>query len=225
MSYGINKLAKFSRSPGIPHIMALIHLLRYLSQHTQFGITYYSKIENSPVHQMLKMNNITPSRNLFTFSDSSWDDDHDTSRSTGGYMIFYQGGVVDHSSNMPNPIAMSSAEAEYNECCLACMATGNMHMTLNHIEGIKEGSPEDKPIDIFMDNKSAVDMSVTFKDTKNARHICRRFHFVKQGVEQNWHKLVWISNQYMVADVMTKTLQRKALEDQVQWFMKRDCAE
>ena len=76
---------------------------------------------------------------MFTFCDSSWDDDYDTSRSTGGYLVFYQGGVVDHSSNMPIPVSMSSAEAEYNEACLDCMATGNMHMTLNHIEGIKEG--------------------------------------------------------------------------------------
>jgi hypothetical protein len=168
---------------------------------------------------MLKINNITPSRNLFTFSDSSWDDDFDTSRSTGGYLIFYQGGVVDHSSNMPGPVAMSSAEAEYNEACLACMATGNLHMTLNHIEGIKEGSEQDLPVDIFMDNKSAVDMSVSFKDTKNARHIRRRFHFVKQGSEQNWHKLIWISNQFMVADVTTKILSQKSLESQTQWFL------
>jgi hypothetical protein len=174
---------------------------------------------------MLKLNNIVPTRNLFTFSDSSWDDDHDTSRSTGGYIIFYQGGAVDHSSNMPGPIAMSSAEAEYNECCLACMATGNMHMTVNHFEGITEGSPEDLPVDIFMDSKSAVDMSMSFKDTKNARHIRRRFHFVKQGHEQKWHMLKWISNEFMVADITTKILAKKALEDQLQWCMNRNCPE
>ena len=98
-------------------------------------------------------------------------------------------------------------------------------MTLNHIEGIQEGSKDDLPVDIFMDNKSAVDMSVSFKDTKNARHIRRRFHFVKQGVEQLWHKLKWISNQFMVADVMTKILCKKPLEDQTQWFMTRDVPE
>ena len=76
-----------------------------------------------------------------------------------------------------------------------------------------------------MDNKSAVDMSVSFKDTKNAHHICRRFHFVKQGVEQFWKKLKWISNQYMVADVMTKTLCNKPLEDQYHWFMTKDVPE
>jgi hypothetical protein len=29
---------------------------------------------------------------------------HGTSRSTGGFLVFYQGGVVDNSSNMPEPI-------------------------------------------------------------------------------------------------------------------------
>ena len=75
--------------------------------HTQFGLTFYSKIEDAPIHKMLKMNDIVPSRKMFTFCDSSWDDDYDTSRSTGGYLVFYQGGVVDDSSNMPIPVAMS----------------------------------------------------------------------------------------------------------------------
>ena len=126
---------------------------------------------------------------------------------------------------MPIPFAIGSAEAEYNQACLACMATGNMHMTLNHIEGIQEGSKEDLSVDIIMDNKSAVDMSVSFKDTKNARHIHHRFHFVKQGVEQMWHKLTWIRNQFMVADVTTKTLCNKPLEDQTKWFMTKDVPE
>ena len=66
------------------------------------------------------------------------------------------------------------------------------YMTLNNIEGIKEGSKEDLLVEILMDNKSAVDMSISFKDTKNACHIHRGFHFVKLGVEQLWHKLIWI---------------------------------
>ena len=68
-------------------------------------------------------------------------------------------------------------------------------------------------------------MSVSFKDTKNAHNIRRRFNFVKQGVEQLWHKLKWIRNQFMVADVMTKILCKKSLEDQTQWFMTKDVPE
>jgi hypothetical protein len=49
---------------------------------------------------------------MFTFCDSSWDNNHDTSRSTGGFLIFYQGGIVDHSRNIPEYVSISSDEAE-----------------------------------------------------------------------------------------------------------------
>ena len=49
-------------------------------------------------------------------------------------MIIYMGGVVEHSSNMPDPVALSSAEAEYNEACLACMATAHLKQFLEDLE-------------------------------------------------------------------------------------------
>ena len=48
------------------------------------------------------------------FSDSSWQDCPDTGRSTGAYIIFYQGGPIDHGTNVTVPVAQSSAESEYN---------------------------------------------------------------------------------------------------------------
>jgi hypothetical protein len=80
---------------------------------------------------------------------------------------------VDHSSNMPEPVATTSAEAEYNKTYMLCMTTSHMHMTLNHMKEGKDESKEDTPIDIYiyiyMDNRSAVGMITTFKDPSNAR--------------------------------------------------------
>ena len=45
------------------------------------------------------------------FSDSSWQDCTDTGRSTGAYIILYQGGTIDHSTHVPGPIDKSSAES------------------------------------------------------------------------------------------------------------------
>jgi hypothetical protein len=44
------------------------------------------------------------------------------------------GGVVEHSSNMPDPVALPNAEAEYNEACLACMATTHLRQFLEDLE-------------------------------------------------------------------------------------------
>jgi hypothetical protein len=65
-----------------------------------------------------------------------------------------------------------------------------LHMTINElVEDIKNESKEDTPFDILLDNKSAVDMSVSFKDTKHARHIIRRWHYVISGTGlAMWHR-------------------------------------
>ena len=46
------------------------------------------------------------------FSDSSWQDCPDTRRSTGAYIIFYQGGPIDYGTHVPGPVAQYSAESE-----------------------------------------------------------------------------------------------------------------
>ena len=62
------------------------------------------------------------------FSDSSWQDCPDTGRSTGAYIIYYQGGPIDHVTHIPGPVAQSSAESEYNAACTAVMALAHFSM-------------------------------------------------------------------------------------------------
>jgi hypothetical protein len=74
---------------------------------------------------------------------------------------------------------------------------------LNHIEEVKDESKEDMPIVIYMDNISAVDLRITFKNNNHAMHTLRTFHFVKQRFQDVWHTFVWIIDQSMVADNTT----------------------
>ena len=67
------------------------------------------------------------------FSDSSWQDFPDTGRSTGGYIIFYQGGTIDHGTHVPGPVAQSSAESEYNTACTSGMALAHFRMLVNEL--------------------------------------------------------------------------------------------
>jgi hypothetical protein len=47
------------------------------------------------------------------FADSSWQDFPDASHSTGCYLAFCQGGLVDGASFAPDQVALSSAKAEH----------------------------------------------------------------------------------------------------------------
>ena len=62
------------------------------------------------------------------FSDSSCKYCPDTGISTGEYIIFYQGGPIEHGTHVPGPVAQSSAEIEYNAAYTAGMALENFRM-------------------------------------------------------------------------------------------------
>ena len=62
------------------------------------------------------------------FYNSSWQNCPDTGRSTGAYIIFYQGGPIEHGTHVTGPVAQSSAESEYNAACTAGMALEHFRM-------------------------------------------------------------------------------------------------
>ena len=102
---------------------------------------------------------------MIAFTDSYWQDCPDTGRSTSGYKIFMQGGIIDAQSTLNAPIALSSAEAEYMGACncatMLCYLRelwydfNYLGMSCSNIEEIK-----DEPPSIMMvDNHAMVKMS------------------------------------------------------------------
>ena len=63
--------------------------------------------------------------------DSSLQDCSDTGISTGAYIIFYQGGPIDHSTHVPWPVDQSSTESEYNAECTAGMALAHFRILIH----------------------------------------------------------------------------------------------
>jgi hypothetical protein len=112
------------------------------------------------------------------------------------------GGIVDHSSNMPDPVALSSAEAEYNEGCVAFMAASHLRMLLCELEGIEEANMA--PTTMFFDRKDAIAMGSSYRDTKHTRHIMRRYHYVRNEIAANRLNMKWIGTEFMIGDIGTK---------------------
>jgi hypothetical protein len=200
--YAVNKVAKFTKHPGRKHFDALIHVLRYLRDNIYLGICFYHDVTEAPITKMLMTENIQQTHTFYGFSDSSWNDDVDTGRSTGCFIIVYMGGVVDHSSNLLDPIAMSSAEAEYNAGCTTFMACNHLRMLLAELEEINESNLS--PTNIYFDSKSAIAMGESYKDTKHTRHIMRRYHYVRECIASKQFVMKWIRTVAQIADIGTK---------------------
>ena len=109
LSFAVHKLAKFSANLGKVHLEGLVHLLIYIRDNKTLGLKYYADLNDAPVTDLLRQANIKTKNNLIDFSDSIWQDCPDTVRSTGAYIIYYQGVTIDHGTHVPGPVAQSSA--------------------------------------------------------------------------------------------------------------------
>ena len=109
--FAVHKLSRFSANPGKVHFEGLIHLLKYIRYNKTLCLKYYVDLNDAPVTDILRQDNIKTKNHLMGFSDSSWQDFPDNGRSTGSYTIFYQGEPIDHDTHVPGPVAQSSAES------------------------------------------------------------------------------------------------------------------
>ena len=62
-------------------------------------------MNDAPVTDLLIQASIKTENHLMDFSDSSWQDCPYTGRSTGAYIIFYQGGPIDHGTHVTGPFS------------------------------------------------------------------------------------------------------------------------
>jgi hypothetical protein len=214
VQFAIRKLAKAMSSPGRPHFVAVRHLLHHIRCYPDFGITFYHNPEESPLHKnVIVPLNLDPTPWLHVFSDASFQDCPDTGRSTCGFVIFYQGGVVDSGNAVPDPVSQSSAEAEYCGAALACCAASFIWMLALELRGFHADMPLTVPL--YIDNKAAQSMGHSFRDTSHTRHIARRWHYVRSQVATGFIELVWIPTNFMVADPLTKNLDGSSITFQL----------
>ena len=116
-SFAVHKLARFSANPGKVNFEGLLHILRYIRYNKTLGLTYYADMNDPPVTDLLRQASIKTENHLMAFYDSGWQDFPDTVRSTGSYIILYQGGTSYYGTHVTGPVAQSIAEIEYNAAC------------------------------------------------------------------------------------------------------------
>ena len=79
----------------------------------------------APLSGLLKHASIKTENQLMAFYDSSWEDYPDTGRSTGAYIIFYRGGLIDHVTYVTGLVSQLRTESNYK-------ASYNSGMNLAH---------------------------------------------------------------------------------------------
>lgn len=177
------KLCKYCKNPGAEHARALKHALRYLKGTLDYGIEFRWRVSDpAPVDGPL---------DIVAWSDSSYNDDVDTGRSTIAKVIQVNGATVSASSKLTPRVDSCINHSElraFSEVCAptdddmltdgASTALLDTSRTVAWLRGVKAAlerrqAVELPPTPVLVDNAGVISMldDLTLKSAN--RHIYR----------------------------------------------------
>ena len=180
--------------PEQSHLVAAKRVLRYLKGTNDYGVLFPIQTGRSN-HQ------------LIGYSDSDWCGDKVDRRSTSGYVFKFMNAVISWSSKKQNIVALSSCEAEYVS---ASDAAQQMLWLESLLDELKVGYV--KPVQLLVDNKSAISLAKNPVAHGRSKHIETRFHFIRDQVNKKKLELVYCTTEDQLADVFTKPLRVERFE-------------
>ncbi|KAB2622242.1 hypothetical protein D8674_024424 [Pyrus ussuriensis x Pyrus communis] len=181
-------LARFMHCPTNKHYGTAKRVLRYVQGTLDFGLEY-KKGEGTL---------------LMGYCDSDWSGSEDDMKSTSGYAFTFGNGIFSWSSVKQQCVALSAAEAEYIS---ASEATAQATWLRFVLEDFGEMQTVATPMNC--DNTSAIVITKNPIFHQKTKHINRRYHFIKEALQQGVIDLIHCPTKEQLADIFTKALARE----------------
>ena len=138
---------------------------------------------------------------LFGMSDSDWATRH----STSGAVFVLNRAAISWSSKKQTSVALSSCEAEIVAASEAGREAVHLARLCSELK-----LHNDTPVDLHVDNKSAIDVAYNPEHHTRMKHVDRRHFYVRELVEQHRIRVPFVSTVNNLADFFTKPLPPKS---------------
>lgn len=192
----VSMLARVVSYPCPEDIKALVRVMGYLKRTKHLGIVYDMHKESK---QQLT---------LKFFSDASFAQDLDSSRSRTGVVGLCFGAAVSWKSVLQSTVAGSTGESEY----MAIYHAATTALSIR--EQLMEVLPYQQRIPIYVDNVASIVLATTEEVKTLMKHIRVKYHLVRQ--RHQLHEIEVVEEptptQEQTADIMTKNLPRESFE-------------
>ena len=188
ISYAVGMLARAMNKPTEALLDEAKRVLHYLHSTKNMGLRY---MRNVPIR-------------LYGMSDSDWT----TRRSTSGFAFFLAGAAIAYLSKKQPTTAMSSTEAEIMAGSLCALEAVYLRMLLEDL-----GHVINEPIELWLDNKGAIDLAHDYRANERTKHIERRHFKIRELVEEAAIRVKYVASESNIADIFTKCLSPKKFEE------------
>jgi hypothetical protein len=188
----VNRLSQYLSEPREIHLQAAKHLLRYLGGKIDLGILY--KADGG---------------NLIVFADAAYANARKF-KSTTGFCALIADGPVTWTSRKQTVTAQSTTESEY----MALADAAKQAIWLRHLlYAVRKPEVYGKEMTtIYGDNKGSLDLTANPVFHSRTKHIQVRYHAIRDYVERGEIRLQYIQTDEMLADGLTKALDRVKFE-------------
>ena len=113
-------------------------------------------------------------------------------------------------------MSLSSSKAEYIALLEAAKEVKFVYQVLTNM-GIKVKLP----IVVRVDNIGAIFMSGNIAISDQTKHVDIRYHFVREFVEDNFLKIIFVKTKENVADIFTKNLPKELHNKHCDTFLRK----
>ena len=200
--FAVGVVSRFQSNPGLDHWVAVKHILKYLKRTRDYMLVY------SGEDMILK-----------GYTDSGFQTDVDSRKSTSGSVFTLGGGAIVWRSIKQSCIADSTMEAEYVAACEAAKEAVWLHKFLGDLEVVPD---MDKPLTLYCDNSGAVGNSKEPRSHKRGKHIERKYHLIREIVQRDDVTVTKIASVENLADPFTKTMSAKVFDGHLDGLGLRD---
>ena len=157
--YAVGIVSCYQSNPGMGDWIAVKHILKYLRR-TRYYMLVYSSADLNPIR----------------YTDSDFQSDKDSRKSTSGSIFTLGGGAVVWRSIKLSSISDSTLEAKYLAACEAAKESVWLKKFYTDLEVVPN---MEKPLVLYCDNSRAVKNSKEPRSHKRGKHIERKYHLIR----------------------------------------------
>lgn len=182
----VSQLSRYLSCPQKAHWKAAVKVLRYLKSTKSKSLIYQPKAK--------------PGQELLVYTDSTWNSDKDTSRSRSGYAVTFCECFICWKTKLQPMVTLSSTEAEYVALNEAAKEGLWLRRLLEELHFKQQVTP------ILIDNQSTMSLAKHKMLKPRTKHIAMRYHWIRELLANQEFKLLYVSTDKNLADLLTKVL-------------------